>query len=52
MLSKIYSTALFSLKTTFIEVEVEVFKGLHAFSIIGLPEVSIKESKQRVSAEQ
>ncbi len=50
MLSKIYSAAIFGLETTLIEVEVDVSNGLHSFSIIGLPDISIKESKQRVSA--
>jgi len=50
MLSKIYSAALFGLETTLIEVEVDVSNGLHSFNIIGLPDISIKEAKQRVSA--
>lgn len=50
MLSKIYSAALFGLETTLIEIEVDVSNGLHSFSIIGLPDISIKETKQRVSA--
>lgn len=50
MLSKIYSAALFGLETTLIEIEVDVSNGLHSFSIIGLPDTSIKEAKQRVSA--
>ena len=52
MLSKIYSAALFGLETTLIKVEVDVSNGVHSFSIIGLPDISIKEAKQRVSAEQ
>jgi len=50
MLSKIYSAALFGLETTLIEIEVDVSNGLHSFNIIGLPDISIKEAKQRVSA--
>lgn len=50
MLSKIYSAAIFGLETTLIEVEVDVSNGLHSFNIIGLPDNSIKEAKQRVSA--
>jgi len=50
MLSKIYSAALFGLETTLIEVKVDVSNGLHSFNIIGLPDISIKEAKQRVSA--
>ena len=50
MLSKIYSAALFGLKTILIEIKVNVFNKLHSFYIIGLPDISIKESGQRVSA--
>ena len=50
MLSKIYSAAIFGLETILIEVEIDVSNGLHCFNIIGLPDISIKEAKQRVSA--
>ena len=41
MLSKIYSAAIFGLETTLIEVKVDVSNGLHSFSIIVLPDISI-----------
>ncbi len=50
MLAKLYSTALFGLEAILIEVEVDVANGLHSFNIVGLPDTSIKEAKQRVSA--
>lgn len=50
MLSKIYSAAIFGLEAILIEVEVDVANGLHSFNIVGLPDISIKEAKERVSA--
>lgn len=50
MLAKLYSAALFGLEATPIEVEVDVANGLHSFNIVGLPDASIREAKQRVSA--
>jgi len=50
MLSKLYSTALFGLEVLPIAVEVDVSEGLHSFNIVGLPDPSIKEAKQRVAA--
>lgn len=49
MLTKILSAAHFGLEATPIEVEVNVFKkGFPGFSIIGLPNKSIEEAKERV----
>lgn len=49
MLTKILSAAHFGLEPTPIEVEVNVFKkGFPGFSIIGLPNKSIEEAKERV----
>jgi len=50
MLAKLYSTALFGLEVIPVEVEVDVTNGLHSFNIVGLPDTSIREAKQRVSA--
>jgi len=50
MLAKLYSTALFGLEAIPIKVEVDVANGLHSFNIVGLPDTSIREAKQRVSA--
>lgn len=50
MLSKIYSAAIFGLEVILIEIETDVSNGLHAFNIVGLPDPSIREAKQRVSA--
>lgn len=33
-----------------VNVEIKVFDGPHSFKIVGLPDASVKESKQRVLA--
>lgn len=49
MLTKVLSAAHFGLEATPIEVEVNVFKkGFPGFSIIGLPNKSVEEAKERV----
>lgn len=49
MLTKVLSAAHFGLEPTPIEVEVNVFKkGFPGFSIIGLPNKSVEEAKERV----
>ena len=49
MLTKILSASHFGLKTIPVEVEVNVFKkGFPGFSIIGLPNKSVEEAKERV----
>ncbi len=49
MLTKILSASNFGLKTIPVEVEVNIFKkGFPGFSIIGLPNKSVEEAKERV----
>jgi magnesium chelatase family protein len=49
VLTKILSASHFGLKTNLVEVEVNVFKkGFPGFSIIGLPNKSVEEAKERV----
>ncbi len=51
MSSKIYSAATIGLDGEIVEVEVDVLgAGLHNFTIVGLPDVAIKESRDRVSS--
>lgn len=51
MSSKIFSAATIGLDGEVVEVEVDVLgAGLHNFSIVGLPDVAIKESRDRVSS--
>jgi len=48
--SKIHSAQPDLLKAEGISVETDLTRGLHSFSIIGLPDKSIEESRDRVSA--
>ena len=48
MLSIIKSMSLHGLEGYLIEVQVDVGAGMPGFEIVGLPDVSIKESKERV----
>lgn len=51
MPSKIFSAATIGLDSEIVEVEVDVLgQGLHNFTIVGLPDTSIKESRDRVSS--
>ncbi len=51
MPSKIYSAATIGLSGALVEVEVDVLgKGLHTFTLVGLPDTSVKESRDRVSS--
>ncbi len=48
--SKIYSAQTTLLQAQIIDIEVDLSKGLHSFSIVGLANKSVDESKDRVSA--
>ncbi len=51
MSSKVFSAATFGLESELVEVEADtVSAGLHHFNIVGLPDMAIKESKDRVGA--
>lgn len=50
MAIKILSSALVGLEAIPIEVEVDFTQGLHSFSIVGLGDKSVEESKERVSS--
>jgi magnesium chelatase family protein len=50
MLSRIASAALVGLDAHPVEVEVDIALGLPAFSIVGLPDAAVKESRERVQA--
>ena len=47
-IASIYSRAESGLNTTLITIEVDITNGLPVFSIVGLPETAVKESKDRV----
>jgi magnesium chelatase family protein len=48
--SKVYSAQANLVRATIISVEVDLSKGLHAFSIVGLPDKAVEESRDRISA--
>ena len=48
MLSKVKACVLQGIEGCIVEVETDISKGLPGFQIVGLPDVSIKESKERV----
>ncbi len=51
MSAKVYSAATLGLESVLVEVEVDVLpQGLHNFTLVGLPDTAIKESRDRVSA--
>ena len=50
MLAKIHSCALNGLDGYDLTVEVDVGIGLSAFELVGLPDASVRESKERVRA--
>lgn len=50
MASKLYSAALHGINAKIVEVECDLASGLFNFSIVGLPDAAVKESKDRVSS--
>jgi magnesium chelatase family protein len=50
MLSGIFSSALVGIDAYVVEVEVDINFGLPGFTTVGLPEASVKESKERVKS--
>jgi magnesium chelatase family protein len=50
VLSKVYSAQTEFLHTRIIEVEVDISYGLNAFSLVGLPDKSLEEARDRISA--
>jgi magnesium chelatase family protein len=48
VLSKVLSSAVIGVDAYLVEVEVDISYGLPNFTIVGLPEASVKESKERV----
>ena len=50
MLAKILSSAVIGIDAYLVEVEVDITQGLPTFTTVGLPEASVKESKERVKS--
>jgi len=50
MLARVFSCAVIGLEGEIVEVEVDTSQGLPGMDIVGLPDMAVKESKQRVMA--
>ena len=50
MIAKVLSSAVIGIDAYLLEVEVDISLGLPIFSIVGLPDLAVKESKDRVRA--
>ena len=50
MFSKVMSNTLFGIEARDVVVEVDVSKGIRAFSIVGMPDTAIRESVKRVTS--
>lgn len=50
MLAKVFSAGLLGLDAHLIEVEVDIGGGLPQFSIVGLPDATVRESRDRIRA--
>ncbi|MBW1650596.1 MAG: YifB family Mg chelatase-like AAA ATPase [Deltaproteobacteria bacterium] len=50
MLSKILSCATIGIQAHIIEVETDISNGLPTYTLVGLPETAVKESRERVKA--
>jgi len=48
MLAKVYSATILGIEAYPVEIEVDVSRGLPSFSIVGLPDQAVKESRSRV----
>ncbi len=50
MPAKVFSSALYGIDAKLVEVETDISFGLHSFCIVGLPDKSIDEAKDRVNS--
>jgi magnesium chelatase family protein len=50
MLAKVFSSAVLGIDAYIVEVEVDLAPGLPSFAVVGLPDASVKESRERVKA--
>jgi magnesium chelatase family protein len=48
MLAKVYSSAVIGLEGVLVEAEVDLAKGLPAFTVVGLGDAAVQESRERV----
>lgn len=47
MLAKVYSSAVIGLEGVLVEVEVDIAQGLPSFTIVGLGDTAVQESRER-----
>ena len=50
MIAKVLSSAVIGIDAYLLDVEVDISLGLPVFSIVGLPDLAVKESRDRVRA--
>jgi magnesium chelatase family protein len=50
MLAKVFSCAVIGLDGAIVQVEVDIARGLPSFTIVGLPDTAVQESRERVRA--
>jgi magnesium chelatase family protein len=50
MLAKVHSCAIIGMEGAIVEVEVDTSRGLPSFTIVGLPDTAVQESRERVQA--
>jgi magnesium chelatase family protein len=50
VLAKVHSSAVVGLEGAIVEVEVDTGRGLPSFTIVGLPDAAVQESRERVQA--
>jgi len=48
MMARVFSAALYGLNGYRVEVEVDISNGLPSFTVVGLPDVAIREARERV----
>lgn len=48
--SKVHSGQVYLLSGVIVDVEIDLSRGLHSFSVIGLPDKAVEESRDRISA--
>jgi len=50
MLAKVFSCAVIGLEGAVVQVEVDIARGLPSFTIVGLPDTAVQQSRERVRA--
>lgn len=50
MLGQVHSAQIVGLKPEIIDIEVDIGKGLHSFTVVGLPDKAVEEARDRISA--